>query len=543
MKKAFLLFIIVLMSNSLLAQSKDNPEPNTTVITLIILNDNGEVLIKRATIGWITIGAFYEQRQTLNEVIASLSNKYGVSISKPELKGVFTYKFGFNNSLSVRQLYVAKSTTTELPKNKKVEFHWVPKDEAIEKFKSTVPSFGEMIEQILDYPQVVWGGSFLINRENEKKTSEQTEDFYPISDPSAYRIASSYSTSSSNALIEKTLQNYMEGSSYNKLEILESAFTDNATLYLTNKDGLFKLYTPKEYTGFFKNADKGKFNGRYAKILEIQQIKDIATAKVEIAGPERKWVYIDLFLLKKLEDGWKIISKTATRVDDSKRNSVLFILSNAHFYGDTKISTGNSFSEIVNAYDVFKNAGYIVDFVSPKGGAVPLAYINTSDDMSNLYDTNFMNALKNTKSPSEIDASKYKAVQYIGGGGAMFGVPENKEIQKIAMDVYEKHNGIISSVCHGTAGIVNLKTKDGKYLVDGKRVGGYPDDYENKSAPYFKTFPFLIKKTIEERGGSFRFSERGRFTLEVDGRLVTGQNFQSSKPVSLKIIELIESNN
>ncbi|RZN84845.1 MAG: peptidase [Winogradskyella sp.] len=402
-----------------------------------------------------------------------------------------------------------------------------------------------MIEQILDYPQVVWGGSFLINRENEKKTSEQTEDFYPISDPSAYRIASSYSTSSSNALIEKTLQNYMEGSSYNKLEILESAFTDNATLYLTNKDGLFKLYTPKEYTGFFKNADKGKFNGRYAKILEIQQIKDIATAKVEIAGPERKWVYIDLFLLKKLEDGWKIISKTATRVDDSKRNSVLFILSNAHFYGDTKISTGNSFSEIVNAYDVFKNAGYIVDFVSPKGGAVPLAYINTSDDMSKkyLYDTNFMNALKNTKSPSEIDASKYKAVQYIGGGGAMFGVPENKEIQKIAMDVYEKHNGIISSVCHGTAGIVNLKTKDGKYLVDGKRVSGYPDDYENKSAPYFKTFPFLIKKTIEERGGSFRFSERGRFTLEVDGRLVTGQNFQSSKPVSLKIIELIESNN
>ncbi|MBC2843570.1 nuclear transport factor 2 family protein [Winogradskyella flava] len=401
-----------------------------------------------------------------------------------------------------------------------------------------------MVEQILDYPQVVWGGSFLINRENEKTTSEQTEDFYPISDPSTYRTSPSYSTSSSNPLIERTLQNYMEGSSYNKLDMLESAFTDNATLYLTNKDGLFKLYTPKEYTGFFKNADRDEFNGRYAKILEIEQVKDIATAKVEITGPAREWVYIDLFLLKKFEGDWKIISKTATRLDDPKQNSVLFILSNAHFYGDTKISTGNSFSEIVNAYDVFKNAGYSVDFLSPKGGAVPLAYINTSDDMSKkyLYDTAFMNALKNTKSPSEINASKYKAVQYIGGGSAMFGVPENKEIQKIAMDVYEKHNGIISSVCHGTAGIVNLKTKDGKYLVDGKRVSGYPDDYENKSEPYFKTFPFLIKKTIEERGGSFRFSERGKFTLEVDGRLVTGQNFQSSKPVSLKILELISLN-
>jgi len=541
MKKVFLLFIIVLITNSLLGQTPKDPDPNTTVVTLIILNDNGEVLIKKATIGWITIGTFYEQRQTLNELIASLSNKYGVSISKPELKGVFTYKFGFNNSISVRQFYVAKSTTNDLPKNKNVEFHWVPKDEAIEKFSGTVPSLGEMVEQILDYPQVVWGGSFLINRENEKTTSEQTEDFYPISDPSAYRTSSYYSTSSSNALIEKTLQNYMEGSSYNKLDMLESAFSETATLYLTNRDGLFKRYTPKEYTAFFKDAEKGKFNGRDAKVFEIEQIKDIATAKVEIAGPEREWVYIDLFLLKKFEEEWKIISKTATRVDDPKQNSVLFIVSNAHFYGDTKISTGNSFSELVNAYDVFKNAGYNVDFVSPKGGAVPLAYINTSDGMSKkyLYDTDFMNALKNTKSPSEINASKYKAVQYIGGGSAMFGVPENKEIQKIAMDVYEKHNGIISSVCHGTAGIVNLKTKDGKYLVDGKRVSGYPDDYENKSEPYFKTFPFLIKKTIEERGGSFRFSERGKFTLEVDGRLVTGQNFQSSKPVSLKILELI----
>ena len=121
-----------------------------------------------------------------------------------------------------------------------------------------------------------------------------------------------------HSLVEKTLQNYMEGSSYNKLDLLESAFTKNATLYLTGKDG-FKLYTPKEYAGFFKNKKYGEFNGRNGKVLSIEVVKDIATAKVEIAGPERKWVYIDLFLLKKTENGWKIISKTATRVDESKK--------------------------------------------------------------------------------------------------------------------------------------------------------------------------------------------------------------------------------
>jgi len=118
------------------------------------------------------------------------------------------------------------------------------------------------------------------------------------------------------AQVEKALQNYMEGSSYNKPELLESAFTENATLFLTGKDG-FKRYTPKEYVAFFKDAEKGKFNGRDTKVLAIEVTKDIATAKVEIAGPERKWVYIDLFLLKKFEYGWKIISKTATRVDSN----------------------------------------------------------------------------------------------------------------------------------------------------------------------------------------------------------------------------------
>ena len=335
----------------------------------------------------------------------------------------------------------------------------------------------------------------------------------------------------------------MEGSSYNKPEMLESAFTENATLYLTGRDG-FKLHSSKEYVGFFKNAQKGELNGRDAKVLEIEVVKDIANAKIEIAGPNREWVYIDLFLLKKFTNGWKIISKTATKVDNTKQESVLFIVSNAHYYGDTDLKTGNSFSEIVNAYDVFKNAGFNIDFVSPNGGAVPLAYIDTSDKISKkyLYDANFMTALKMTKSPFEINASKYKAVQYIGGGGAMFGVPESNAIQNIVMEIYEKHNGVVSSVCQGTAGIVNLKTANGAYLVNGKTVSGYPDEFEHKEKAYFKTFPFLIQKTIEKRGGDFKFSKRGNAHIEVDGRLVTGQNYLSSKPVSLKVVELINAN-
>lgn len=127
------------------------------------------------------------------------------------------------------------------------------------------------------------------------------------------------SAQSECAKIEGTLQAYMEGSSYNKLDMLESAFAENATLYLTSREGEFKIFTPKEYVGFFKNSETGNFNGRHAKVLAIEVVKDIATAKVEISIPARNMLYVDLFLLKKIGDEWKIISKTATRIDDNSQ--------------------------------------------------------------------------------------------------------------------------------------------------------------------------------------------------------------------------------
>ena len=129
-------------------------------------------------------------------------------------------------------------------------------------------------------------------------------------------ISAIHGQSTNEEQIRNTLNDYIEGSSYNKVDQIKKAFADNATLYLTNREGEFKKYTPLEYTGFFKNGTPGKFNGRVGNILEINIDKDIATAKAQIVVTERKSRYIDLFLLKNIEGkGWKIVSKTATASD------------------------------------------------------------------------------------------------------------------------------------------------------------------------------------------------------------------------------------
>lgn len=351
---------------------------------------------------------------------------------------------------------------------------------------------------------------------------------------------------SEQSLIEICIQNYIEGTSYNKPENISKAFYPEANLFLSHKEKPLWIVPSSEYVTWFQKGNKGEFNGRVGKIISIEYFNDIALAKAEILIPEKKQEFMDMFLLKKIQGEWKIISKAASsKASNKSGKKILFIVSNANYYGNSTISTGNSFAEIVNAYDTFINSGYTVDFVSPKGGAIPLAYINTSDNLQKqyLYNEDFMYAIKNTVSPKEIDYKKYKAVHYIGGGSAMYDVPENQEIQRITMQVYEDNNGIISSVCHGTAGIVNLKTKNGKFLVEGKKISGYPDSFEKQDGEYFKHFPFLIQKTIEERGGKFKFSKRNESYVEQDARIVTGQNFQSSNGVALKIIELIERSN
>lgn len=347
------------------------------------------------------------------------------------------------------------------------------------------------------------------------------------------------------ASVKKCIESYIEGSSYNKPESIEKAFYPEANLFLSHKDKELWVVPASEYAKWFKKDNQGQFNGRIGRVISIDLYNNIALAKAEILIPDKKMEFIDLFLLKKIQGEWKIISKSASSLTSNKSGQqILFIVSNAHYYGKSTITTGNSFPEIVNAYHTFKTAGYTVDFVSPEGGSIPLAYINTSDPLQKqyLFDTDFMYAVKNTKKPEEIDSKNYKAVHYIGGGAAMFDVPENKQIQTISVKVYEENKGIISSVCHGTAGIVNLKTNDGKYLVAGKTVSGSPDSFEKKDGEYFKHFPFLIQKTIEERGGTFKFSARDVSHVEVDGRVITGQNYQSSSGVASKIIELLENN-
>lgn len=226
------------------------------------------------------------------------------------------------------------------------------------------------------------------------------------------------------------------------------------------------------------------------------------------------------------------------------QNKILFVVSNQDYYGSTDIRASNHFGEIVVPYDAFAKAGFTVDFVSPKGGTVPIGYINSSDSIHKkyLFNSFLMKKLKNTMKPIDVVSENYGAIFYGGGGAAMFGVAENVGIQNLAIQIYS-NNGIVSAICHGTAGLAYLKDAAGKSLYSGKKITGFADKFEDKAEAYYKTFPFAIDEAIKKNEGNFVHDDKlGTGFYIVDGRVVTGQDPSSGAKMAAEIIKLIEKN-
>lgn len=220
---------------------------------------------------------------------------------------------------------------------------------------------------------------------------------------------------------------------------------------------------------------------------------------------------------------------------------ILFVVSSHKFHGNSSIPASISFGEVVHAYDIFQQAGYAVDFVSPAGGAVPIDAAALGPRLTaRLQDQSLMAGLTNTKTPADIDASRYQAMYYVGGSNAMYQVPDELGLQGIARQIYEQQGGVLSAVCHGTAGLVRVKLSNGDYLIKGKKVTGYPEEYEEHNEPYVQHLPFAMRQTIEAHGGLFNAPDPEKAYIEVDGRLVTGQNYPSAPLVARAVVDILQ---
>jgi putative intracellular protease/amidase len=232
---------------------------------------------------------------------------------------------------------------------------------------------------------------------------------------------------------------------------------------------------------------------------------------------------------------------TAQNKKTTKMKKILFVVTSHSTKGSTGQPTGYYLAEVSHAWEVLKNAGYEIDFVSPLGGKPPVDGYNLNDAVNKTFvdDVVYQNKINNSLTPSQVNVSDYAAIYYAGGHGTMWDFADNIELAKIAATIYEA-GGAVAAVCHGPSGLVNIKLINGKYLVEGKKVNAFTNE-EEIAVKLENVVPFMLETKLIERGATFEKAGLWQEKVVVDGRLITGQNPASAKKVGEELLKILDN--
>lgn len=234
-----------------------------------------------------------------------------------------------------------------------------------------------------------------------------------------------------------------------------------------------------------------------------------------------------------------------------KTKKILVIVTNTDQFEKVGFRTGLWLSELTHFWEVADKAGYKMDIASPSGGKVPLDpeslmvsqiadAVGLAGESTKMYeDKEFMSRLNDTMRVSEANVADYDAIYMTGGHGVMFDFPDNKGLSELTAQFYEAGK-VVSAVCHGVCGLLNVKLSNGEYLLKNKDVTGFSWN-EEKKAKRDEAVPFSLEDDLQKRGAKYTTAMLP-FSSHVvqDGLLITGQNPKSAKGVGEATIKKIQ---
>lgn len=183
MKKIVLLLCMILFGLTSFAQETGND--SYTIQRLLIYNLKGKILLEKNDFGWMTPALRHNSKTTINDGLINLAAEYGVNVTPPKIAGVFMFMTDYKPISQFRQHYKCTLVDGQLkvPENKK-EVKWFSISKAIEVMSlpdTKAPLvIRDMTKQLLYYPEIIWGGTFLLSKKEGKITYKIVENFYHL---------------------------------------------------------------------------------------------------------------------------------------------------------------------------------------------------------------------------------------------------------------------------------------------------------------------------------------------------------------------------
>ena len=210
--------------------------------------------------------------------------------------------------------------------------------------------------------------------------------------------------------------------------------------------------------------------------------------------------------------------------------------------GDTGKPTGFWLEEFAAPYFIFKDAGCAVTIASPKGGQPPCDPGSRGEAFLTEATKRFDADAEATKQLAEsvklesVSASDFDAIFYPGGHGPLWDLVDNaKSISLI--EAFWAGGKPVGAVCHGPAVLKNCKAPDGKLIIEGKNMTAFTNS-EEAAVGLTEVVPFALESFFGEKAKFDKAADWNSKSV-VDGKLVTGQNPQSSEAAAKDLLALL----
>ena len=198
-----------------------------------------------------------------------------------------------------------------------------------------------------------------------------------------------------------------------------------------------------------------------------------------------------------------------------------------------KFSTGNHPVEMLMPILHLRNAGFEVDVVTPTGKPVAIEMWAMPEEDENIkaifseYKSKFENpgSLTSFVKNSIKDNTDYVAVFIPGGHGAMLGLPENSNLNKLIHWSYNKDMFMLA-ICHGPAALLsaNLDSDKDSFVYKGYKIAAFPDAVDAQGPMIGYTpgdLPWIYGEKLNNLGVTIINNEADN-TVHIDRKLISG---------------------
>lgn len=199
-----------------------------------------------------------------------------------------------------------------------------------------------------------------------------------------------------------------------------------------------------------------------------------------------------------------------------------------------KFSTGNHPVEMILPMVHLKKAGFDIDIVTPTGKPVKIemwAMPEEDKAVMGIY-KEFKNQFENPgsladfvqNSVNDSTETDYIAVYLPGGHGAMLGLPDNQDLNKL---IHWSHNRDMHmlAICHGPAALLAANLDKNKpFPYKGYKIAAFPDavDEQTPMIGYMPGhMPWKFGEKLNELGITI-INQEADNTCHVDRKLVSG---------------------